>query len=91
MAVKFSVSLTDDQHAFAKSLVAAGRFSSVSAVLQQGVDFLRQQTEDEKQEQAALAQLLAQRRGGKTISSAEMGAHIRKLAARKRREYARRD
>ena len=35
MVVKSSVSLREDQHAFAKALVDAGRFSSVSAVLQQ--------------------------------------------------------
>jgi len=88
MAVKFSISLSDDQHAFAKSLVEAGRFSSVSAVLQQGVDFMRRQMEEEMQERAALAQLLAQRRGGKTISSAEMGRRLKQLVARKRRAYA---
>ena len=34
MTVKSSFSLADDQHAFAKALVVAGRFPSVSAVLQ---------------------------------------------------------
>lgn len=88
MAVKFSVSLTDAQHTFAKSLVETGRFASIDAVLQQGVDFLRQQMEDETQDRAALKLLLAQRQGSKTISGAKMDAHIRKLAARKRREHA---
>ena len=37
-----SRSLTDEQHAFATALVEAGRYSSLSAVLQQGVDLLRQ-------------------------------------------------
>ena len=41
MAVKFSISLTDEQHRFAKELVEAGRYSSVSAVRQQGIDLLR--------------------------------------------------
>ena len=35
VVIKSSVSLREDQHAFAKALVEAGRFSSVSAVLQQ--------------------------------------------------------
>ena len=39
MTVKSSISLTDDQHSFAKTLVDSGRFPSVSAVLQSG--FLR--------------------------------------------------
>lgn len=88
MTVKFSISLTDEQHAFAKTLVESGRFANVSAVLQQGVDFLRRQMEDEMQERAALAELLAQRRGGKTISSAKMGERLKRLVARKRRAYA---
>ena len=37
VVIKSSVSLREDQHAFAKALVDAGRFSSVSAVLQQGL------------------------------------------------------
>ena len=53
MTVKSSISLTDDQHAFAKSLVAAGRYSSLSAVLQQGVDLLRQRMDTEELETAA--------------------------------------
>ena len=36
MTVKSSISLTDEQHSFARELVDAGRYSSVSAVLQQG-------------------------------------------------------
>ena len=46
MVIKSSVSLRDDQHAFAKALVVAGRFPSVSAVLQQGLDLLQQQDAD---------------------------------------------
>ena len=38
MTVKSSISLTDEQHAFARALVEAGRYASLSAVLQRGVD-----------------------------------------------------
>ena len=41
VVIKSSVSLREDQHAFAKALVVAGRFLSVSAVLQQGLYFWR--------------------------------------------------
>jgi hypothetical protein len=47
--------------------------------------------EDEMQERAALKQLLAQRRGRKTISGAKMDAQIKQLVARKRRENALQD
>ena len=33
MAIKSSISLADEQHAFARSLVEAGRYPSLSAVL----------------------------------------------------------
>ncbi|MFM7417689.1 MAG: type II toxin-antitoxin system ParD family antitoxin, partial [Alphaproteobacteria bacterium] len=54
MTMKSSISLADEQHAFAKTLVDAGRFPSMSAVLQQGVELLRQQIEAEALERAAL-------------------------------------
>ncbi|MCY3846434.1 MAG: type II toxin-antitoxin system ParD family antitoxin, partial [Acidobacteria bacterium] len=38
MTIKSSVSLSDEQHAFARALVETGRYASVSAVLQQGLD-----------------------------------------------------
>lgn len=38
MSVKSSISLTDQQDAFARSLVESGRYSSMSSVLQQGLD-----------------------------------------------------
>ena len=53
VTVKSSGSLTDEQHAFARALVEAGRYSSLSAVLQQGVDLLRQRLDAEALETAA--------------------------------------
>ena len=47
MTVKSSISLTDEQHAFARALVEAGRYASLSAVLQHGLDLLRQRTDAE--------------------------------------------
>ncbi len=91
MTIKSSISLTDEQYAFAKSLVDAGRFSSVSAVLQQGVDLLRQRMEAEELETEALKVLLDRRRSGDFLSSAEMDARIEDLIADKRRDLALRD
>ena len=48
MTVKSSISLSDEQHTFARALVEAGRYASFSAVLQQGVDLLRQHMESEE-------------------------------------------
>ena len=45
MTVKTSISLTDDQEAYARSLMDNGQFPSLSAVLQRGLDMLRRESE----------------------------------------------
>ena len=45
MTVKSSISLTDEQHAFARELVSAGRYPSISAVVAQGIELLKARTE----------------------------------------------
>jgi antitoxin ParD1/3/4 len=91
MTVKSSISLTDEQHAFARTLVEAGRFPSVSAVLQQGVDLLRRHMEDEEMERAALAEVMAQRRSGAFISGDEMDIRLLRMLNKKRQTHAVRD
>lgn len=91
MTVKSSISLTDDQHSFAKALVDAGRFPSVSAVLQQGVELLRRQMGDEALERAALAEVIAQRRSGKFVSGSKMDDRLTRMLTRKRQAHAVRD
>jgi antitoxin ParD1/3/4 len=58
MTTKFSVSLTDERHAFARALVDEGRFPSVGAVFQHGIDVLRPKIEDEALERASLAEVM---------------------------------
>jgi len=91
MTVKSSISLTDEQHTFAKSLVDAGHFPSVSAVLQQGVQLLREKMAHESTEHAALAELLRERQAGKFVSATKMDDRIARLIARKRKAHAVRD
>jgi antitoxin ParD1/3/4 len=91
MTMKSSISLADEQHAFAKTLVDAGRFPSMSAVLQQGVELLRQQLETESMERAALAEVLQQRRAGKFVSASVMDERIAAMLARKRQAHAAQD
>jgi len=76
VVVKSSVSLRDDQHAFAKALVVAGRFPSVSAVLQQGLDLLKQQEADAQADRAALRVLLQQRANGAFVSADQLRARL---------------
>lgn len=87
MTVKSSVSLTDEQYDFARSLVASGRYSSVSAVLQQGVDLLRQRLTADEATTEALRALLQQRRAGPFIDAAEMDARLERAIEAKRRRH----
>ena len=87
MAVKSSISLTDEQHAFARALVEAGRYSSVSAVLQQGVDLLRQRLDAEELETAALRELLSRRRKDERVSAERMDTLLGSMIADKRRAH----
>ena len=87
MTVKSSVSLTNEQHAFAKSLVLDGRFASVSAVLQRGIEMLRHRVEGDDAEREALRLLLSRRREGDFIASEVMGERLKEMAARKRRAH----
>lgn len=68
MAVKASISLTDAQDAYARALVAQGRYSSLSSVLQQGLDLLRQDIERKDTEIEALRTLIDERRAGSFIA-----------------------
>lgn len=85
MTVKSSVSLTDRQYTFAKTLVDEGRYASVSAVLQQGVDLLEQRVEAEELERNALREVLSRRRAGAFISAEEMDVRLKRMIADKKR------
>lgn len=85
MTVKSSISLTDEQHAFARELVNAGRFPSVSAVVAQGLELLKVRAEAETMETEALKLLLEERRQGAFVSSDEMSKRLVAMVERRRR------
>ena len=87
MPVKLSISLTDEQHAFARTLVDAGRYSSLSAALQQGVDLLRQKVDAEELETAALREMLSRRREDEFVGADAMDARLDGMIADKRRAH----
>jgi antitoxin ParD1/3/4 len=84
MSVKSSISLTDQQDAFARRLIEQGRYPSLSAVLQNGLDLLRQKTEAEETETAALRALLEERSKGRFVPASEMEDRLNDLIAGKR-------
>lgn len=86
MSVKSSISLSDQQDAFARGLVEQGRFSSVSAVIQNGLDLLRQRTEADEVETAALKALLQARSQGEFLRATDMGEHVAAMMDKKRRD-----
>lgn len=88
MTVKTSISLTDEQEAFARSLVETGQYPSLSAVLQRGLDMLRRDTEKSNAEIEALRILIDQRRAGAFIDLDDGEAETRAMLERKRRARA---
>ncbi len=85
MTVKISISLTDEQHAFAHTLVETGRYASLSAVVQHGLDLVRQHTDAEMLETEALRELLSRRCRGEFVSADEMDVRLARMFAEKRR------
>lgn len=84
MTAKTSISLTDAQEAYARELVTRGRYPSLSAVLQHGLELLRAGRESEEAEIAALRALLEDRRRGPFIDVAQGRKNTKKMiAARK--------
>jgi antitoxin ParD1/3/4 len=86
MTVKTSISLTDAQEAFARRLVEDGRYASLSAVLQHGLEMLRAETEAKDAELAALRALLERRAEGPFVSMEECDRAIDALLERKRKQ-----
>ena len=76
MTVKSSISLSDRQHAFASSLVESGRFGSVSAVVQQGLELLRDRMDTERADTESLKLILADRRAGTFLSPDEFDRQL---------------
>ncbi|MDX8355779.1 type II toxin-antitoxin system ParD family antitoxin [Cognatiyoonia sp. IB215182] len=86
MSVKASVSISEQQDAYVRDLVNQGRFSSMSAVVQQGLDLLRKQEEMELLETAALKVLLEERKDGQFLSSTNFARQTDDMIKRKRQD-----
>lgn len=87
MSVKASVSMSEQQDAYARALVREGRYASVSAVVQHGLDLLRRQNEREEAEIAALRAVLIERRDGPFEDATAARAATRAMIDRKRAAY----
>lgn len=85
MSVKASVSFTAQQADFARRLVEEGRYPSLSAVVQRGLELLRAETEVREAELAALRGLLAARAGDAEVAPAEGRSATEAMMAARRR------
>lgn len=86
MSVKASVSISNQQDAFARGLVEDGRYASLSAVVQRGLELLREETEAREADTRALKVLLEERAKGPFVSAEEFGARVDAMLERKRKE-----
>ena len=87
MSVKASVSIPEQQDSFARGLVAEGRYSSLSAVVQKGLDLLQSEIESSDVELRALKELLSVRRKGKFMSASESRKMTKAMIETKRTKY----
>jgi antitoxin ParD1/3/4 len=87
MSVKASVSISDQQDVFARRLVEEGQFSSLSAVVQRGLELVREETELRDAELAALKALISNRQAGEFLSREESHRQIEDLIAAKKASY----
>ena len=88
MTAKTSISLTDEQEAYARSLVESGQYSSLSAVLQRGLEMLRRDREMRDAELQALRSLIDRRRSGAFVDIKVGEAETRAMIGRKRHKSA---
>jgi antitoxin ParD1/3/4 len=88
MTAKTSISLTDDQEAYARALVESGRYPSLSAVFQRGLEMLRRDSEMRDAELQALRSLIDQRRTGVFVDLDEGEAETRAMLEHKRKARA---
>lgn len=84
MSVKASVSITEQQDTYVRRLVEEGQYSSLSAVVQRGLELVREEAEFKKAELAALKALVEGRMEGEFVGHAEGCAQTQEMLARKR-------
>ena len=74
MTAKPTVSLTDQAHQFAKALVADGKFASVSAVIQYGLQLVEREHEEHEARLVAFRADLERRAAQPSMPTAEVDA-----------------
>ena len=76
MTVKPTISLTDQAHDFARSLVDEGKFASLSAVVQHGLQLIQREEAEHQARLAAIRADLGRRAATTSISTEEMDEEL---------------
>lgn len=87
MTVKVSVPLSPQQEELARKLVEDGHFPSLAAVVERGLELVREETEMQDEDLVALRALVERRRNGRFLSEEESHARIEAMIAAKKAEY----
>lgn len=88
MTVKSSISLTDQQAEFARRLVEEGRYSTLSSVIQHGLELMRQQDEAREAELELMRTFFERRGQGPFLAQDEFDRRVDAMLAQKRRAHA---
>lgn len=76
MTVKPTISLTDEAHAFARSLVERGKFASLSAVVQHGIRLVEREEQEHQVRLEAIRADLDRRAALPSITMDEMDQRL---------------
>ena len=87
MTVKISISISDQQAAYARKQVEEGRFASTSAVIQQALEERRREDEAHEEERRAFFDMLRERARGPFLPAEESDRRFEEMMARKRKEF----
>ncbi|SFA89061.1 antitoxin ParD1/3/4 [Rhizobium sp. NFR07] len=87
MSVKASISITDQQDAFARKLVEDGHYDSLSDVVQHGLDLVRQETQWSEGDREALVALLNERMDGEFVTMEESRRRVQSMIEANRKIY----
>ena len=85
MTVKISISLTDQQAAYARQQVEEGRFPSTSAVIQQALEAQRREDEEYEIWKDGFFDMLAKRENGPFLNEEESRNAFDEMIAEERR------
>ena len=87
MSVKASVSLSPQQEELARKLVEDGHFPNLTAVVERGLELVREETAMREEDQEALRALLLRRMEGPFLTEEESRVQIEEMIAEVKSSY----